>query len=116
MIMNELSKGSMAHGYKNDLWTLRRVRALILTLTNKKASPSEVWRLLRRMGWSTQKPQRRAWERDEEKMNRWKTEDWPRLCEKARHEQRTIVFVDESGFSQKAASQKTWAPEGKTPT
>jgi transposase len=115
LIVAEPAKGSVAHGYKNEIWTLRRVGALIRALTGKKASASEVWRLLRRMGWSPQKPQRRARERDEAKIDRWKQEDWPRLCRKAEEEDRTIVFVDECGFSQKSTAKKTWSPEGETP-
>ena len=115
MLREELKKGSLAHGYSNELWTLRRVGRLVRELTGKKTSPSEVWRLLRRMGWSPQKPERRARERDEDKIAKWKREDWPRLCEKAREEERTIIFVDECGFSQKSTAKKTWAPEAQTP-
>lgn len=115
LIIGELAKGSVAHGYQNEIWTLRRVGALIRTETGKKASPSEVWRLLRRMRWSPQKPQRRARERDEAKIDKWKQEDWPRLCQKAEQENRTMVFVDECGFSQKSTAKNTWSPEGQTP-
>lgn len=111
----QLVMGSIAHGYSNELWTLRRVARLILDRFALKASPSEVWRLLRRMKWSPQKPQRKARERDEEKINQWKTERWPELQAKADKEQRTIIFVDECGFSQKTTAKKTWAPSGQTP-
>ena len=114
-ILDELKKGSVAHGYQNELWTLRRVGQLVRDLTGKQASQSEIWRLLRRLRWSPQKPARRARERDEDKINQWKSEDWPRLREKAKQEERTIVFVDECGFSQKSTAKKTWAPEGETP-
>ena len=114
-IVGELAKGSVAHGYRNEIWTLRRVGALVREVTGKKASNSEVWRLLRRAGWSIQKPQRQARERDAEKIDKWKREDWPRLCAKATEERRTVVFVDECGFSQKSTAKKTWAPLGQTP-
>ena len=111
----ELVRGSLGHGYANELWTLRRVARLILERLGLKTSPSEVWRLLRRMGWSPQKPQRKARERDEAKINQWKTERWPELRAKADKEERTIIFVDECGFSQKTTAKKTWAPSGQTP-
>lgn len=111
----ELVQGSMAHGYPNEIWTLRRVGSLVRDLFKKKASVSEVWRLLRRMNWSPQKPERRARERDAQKIEQWKAETWPALCEKARKEERTIVFADECGFSQKSTAKKTWAPAGETP-
>lgn len=111
----ELVRGSLGHGYPNELWTLRRVARLIMERFGFKTSPSEVWRLLRRMGWSPQKPQRKARERDEAKINQWKTERWPELRAKADKEGRTIIFVDECGFSQKTTAKKTWAPSGQTP-
>ena len=115
VLRENLLRGAMAHGYASEPWTLRRVARLAREPTGRKASPSEVWRLLRRMNWSPQKPERRARERDEEKIRRWKQETWPELCAKAGREQRTIVFVDECGFSQKSTARKTWAPSGQTP-
>ena len=114
-LRHALLKGAIAHGYPNELWTLRRIIRLVREIFQRKASPSEAWRLLKRMNWSPQKPKRTARERDEEKIKHWKKEIWPSLCEKARSEERTIVFVDECGFSQKSATRQTWAPTGQTP-
>jgi transposase len=111
----QLRRGPKAHGYENELWNLPRVGRLVHELFGKKASPSEVWRLLRRLRWSPQKPVRRARERKEDQIKAWKEETWPQLKAKAQAEQRTIVFVDESGLSQKPAAKNTWAPEGETP-
>lgn len=111
----ELKRGAMAHGYTAELWTLPRVRRLVVEMFDRALSTSETWRLLRRIGWSTQKPVRRARERDEEKISHWKQVEWPRIQAKARKEKRTLVFVDESGLSQKPAVKNTWAPEGETP-
>ena len=115
VLETELRRGPVVHGYENDLWTLRRVGRLINEIFHRKVSQSEVWRLLRRMRWSPQKPQRKARERDEEKIAVWKEQRWPQLKAKAQKEQRTIVFVDESGLTQKPAAKSTWAPEGQTP-
>jgi putative transposase len=41
--------------------------------------PGHIWHLLRSMGWSCQKPERRARERDEEAIATWRREDWPRI-------------------------------------
>jgi transposase len=38
-----------------------------------------VWKVLRRLGWSCQKPERRARERDEAAIRRWRESDWPRI-------------------------------------
>jgi transposase len=115
LLRENLLRGAMAHGYANELWTLRRVARLLRELTGKKASPSEVWRLLRRMNWSPQKPERKARERDKDKIKLWKEKTWPELCAKATQEKRTVVFVDECGFSQKSTAKRTWAPTGQTP-
>src|SRR5215212_2172518 len=111
----ELRGGPIAHGYENELWTLPRIGRVIGEVFGKKVSTSEVWRLLRRMRWSPQKPKRKARERDEGKITKWKEEVWPQIKAKAQVEERTIVFVDESGLSQKPAAKSTWAPEGVTP-
>jgi len=115
VLAEALRRGPLAHGYENDLWTLRRVGRLIGEIFGKKVSQSEVWRLLRRMRWSPQKPKRKARERNEEKIAHWKDKKWPELKAKAQKEKRTLVFVDESGLTQKPAAKSTWAPEGETP-
>ena len=110
-----LALGPLAHGYPNDLWTLKRVAQLVEENFEQKLSQSETWRLLRRMGWSSQKPKPKARERDEQKIAEWKEKKWPQIKQKAAEEARTIVFVDESGLTQKPATKKTWAPEAQTP-
>lgn len=115
VLASELRRGPVAHGYDNDLWSLPRVGRLITETFQRKASPSEVWRLLRRMRWSPQKPRRQARERDEEKIAEWKEKQWPQIKARAQKEERTIVFVDESGLTQKPAAKSTWAPQGETP-
>jgi len=115
VLATELRRGPIAHGYDNALWSLPRVGRLITETFRCKVSPSEVWRLLRRMRWSPQKPKRQARERDEENIQAWKDQRWPQIKARAKKEQRTIVFVDESGLTQKPAAKSTWAPEGQTP-
>lgn len=115
VLARELRRGPAAHGYDNDLWNLPRVGRLITETFQRKTSPSEVWRWLRRMRWSPQKPKRLARERDGEKIAEWKDQRWPQLKARAQKERRTIVFVDESGLTQKPGAKSTWAPEGQTP-
>lgn len=110
-----LAQGAQAHGYPNALWTIPRIRRLIDEEMGIKASGSEVWRLLRRMGWSPQKPTKRARERNEPAITRWKREQWPRILKEAQEQERTIVFVDESGLSMKPSRKQTWAPLAQTP-
>ncbi|WP_443072588.1 winged helix-turn-helix domain-containing protein [Streptomyces sp. RPT161] len=43
-------------------------------------SRASVWRLLTsRLGWSLQRPERRAVERDESEIARWIAHEWPRI-------------------------------------
>jgi len=74
-----LLKGARKHGYSTDLWTLARVTEVIEEHFGVVYHPSQVWRILRAMGWSCQKPERRARERDEQAIRRWRQEDWPRI-------------------------------------
>jgi len=76
----ELEKGPLAHGYPTDLWTLKRVAAVIEATTGISYHPGHVWRVLReQLHWSRQRPARRALERDDEAIARWVAEDWPRV-------------------------------------
>jgi transposase len=71
--------------------------------------------LLQRIGWSSQKPARRARERRPAEIERWKREKWPAILKRAKAQGRVIVFVDESGLSMRPARKNTWAPTGQTP-
>jgi transposase len=74
-----LLKGPMAHGHRTDLWTCDRVARLIRREFRVRYHRNHVARLLRQLGWSYQKPERRALERDEEAIDRWKRKNWPRV-------------------------------------
>ena len=74
-----LARGPVAHGYANDLWTLGRVAALIRKTFGVTYDPSGVWHLLRRSGWSCQRPERRAREQDPAAVARFRRVTWPRL-------------------------------------
>ena len=74
-----LGKGPEAFGFDTDLWTLGRIAQVIERLTGVRYHPGHVWRLLRRLGWSPQRPARRAAERDEAEIARWRAEEWPRI-------------------------------------
>jgi transposase len=70
----------MANGFDTDLWTLERVAVVICQLTGVRYHPGHVWVILRhRLGWSLQRPERRASERDEEAIARWLQQEWPRI-------------------------------------
>lgn len=74
-----------------------------------------VARLLERLHWTPQVPIRRAIQRDEDAIERWRAEAWPEWRRRARRERRTLVFVDEAGFYLLPGVVKTYAPEAQTP-
>lgn len=75
----ELLRGAYAHGYAEDYWTLERIGHVIWELFGIRYVPSGVWHVMDRMGWSSQKPQRLAIQRDEEAIVSWKRRVWPRI-------------------------------------
>ena len=75
----ELLKGPRHHGYSTELWTLERIAALIRKLFEVSYHPSHVFKLLRAMEWTCQKPERRARERDEQAIGHWVKRRWPRI-------------------------------------
>lgn len=81
-VAQALLAGPRSEGYKTDLWTLPRVALLIKKLTGLKYHPGHVWRLLGKLGFSCQRPERRAIERDEEAIAAWKKKTWPSIKKK----------------------------------
>lgn len=74
-----LLEGPRTLGYRTELWTLPRVAELIQRITDVRYHPGHVWRVMRQLGWSLQKPTTRARERDEEAIERWVKTTWPAL-------------------------------------
>jgi len=81
-IRRALLDSPTAHGFGTELWTIKRVRLLIERMHGVRFSEVHVWRILGRLGFSSQKPERRALERNEEAIVRWKKREWPRLKKK----------------------------------
>ncbi len=84
-----LLEGPQAWGFSNELWTLKRIARAIEREFGVQYHPGHIWKVLRHAGWSCQVPERRALQRDEEAIVRWKRHRWPAIKKK---------------------SQKTWRP------
>jgi transposase len=79
-VEHALLKGATANGFVGELWTLDRIATVIERLSGVRHHPAHVWALLHhRLGWSVQRPTRRAAERDQAAIDRWVKEDWPRI-------------------------------------
>ena len=75
-----LLEGPKANGYPTEMWTLARVAEVIERVTGVRHGTTQIWSILReRLGWSKQRPARRAVERDEEAIATWAKEEWPRI-------------------------------------
>jgi transposase len=78
-LVKVLLQGPLAAGYRTDLWTLQRIAEVIEREFGVGYHPSHVWKVLNGLGWSCQKPERRALQRDEEAIRRWKRYRWPHI-------------------------------------
>jgi transposase len=77
-----LLRGPSHQGYGNDLWTSRRILQLVEKLFGISYHHNHIPKLLRSMGWSAQRPQRQAVEKDAEQIERWIRVEWKRIKKK----------------------------------
>lgn len=111
-----LKQGAKHHGWPNELWTAARVAVLIERHFKLAYHPEHVRKILKqRLGWTSQKPQRKASEQDEEEAARWAGDKFPAIVREAFKRQAHLVFLDESGFHLNPSVRRTFAPRGKTP-
>jgi transposase len=111
-----LLEGAKAHGWSTDLWTTARVVELIRRHFGVSFHHDHMGRFLReRLNWTPQKPRRKARERDDAEIERWKQVCFPRIAEAARQREAHLVFLDESGFMLTPTVRRTWAPRGSKP-
>jgi transposase len=79
-VVEALKKGPRENGFPTDLWTLARVADVIEAVTDVRYGTTQTWEILReRLGWSRQRPACRALERNDEAIERWVADDWPRI-------------------------------------
>jgi transposase len=77
-----LLAGAPAHGYETDLWTLKRIARVIRREFKVSYHPGHVWKVLGQLGWSCQRPERKARERNEDGIKRWLRYRWPKIKKK----------------------------------
>jgi transposase len=115
LIPEFLWHGPEAYGFRGQVWTCARIAKVIEEEWGVRYHKDHVGRLLQELHWTPQVPIRRAIQRDEEAVQRWRTETWPDLQRRARRERRVLVFEDESGFYLLPGVVRTYAPEAQTP-
>jgi transposase len=111
-----LSQGATAHGWVNDLWTLRRVREVVLEKLGEHVCTTTLRRALKeQLGWSLQKPVQQLRDHDDEEVERWRKDEFSRIKRQARRRHAHLVFIDESGFMLAPSCRRTYAPRGSGP-
>lgn len=78
-LLRLLVKGPLAHGYNTNVWTTARIAELIRSEFGVSYHRDHVGRLMHSLNWSHQKPEKRAIERDEQEIERWKRKKWPQV-------------------------------------
>lgn len=74
-----LHRGPEAYGFRGQVWTRGRIAVVIRLEFGVSYHPRHVGRLCQTIRWSPQKPARRARQRDEAAITRWREDTWPAL-------------------------------------
>ena len=79
LLQKRLLKGAKANGFSTDLWTCPRIAEVIERRYGVRYHVDHIPKLMASLGWSCQKPEKRAVERDEAQIAQWVAQDWPRI-------------------------------------
>jgi transposase len=111
-----LLQGPCVHGWPNELWTTKRIAEMIRRHFRVNCSPGQAWTTVTKyLGWTSQRPAQQLREPDDEEIEQWLANDYPRIMERARRRNAHLVFVDESGFMLAPTIRRTYSPRGSTP-
>ena len=97
------------------MWTRENIRDLIKRKYKIEMPLSTLGYYLERWGFSVQRPAKRAYKQDTEKVADWVEQEFPGIKERARAENAEIFFGDECGVQNTANYAKGYAPIGCTP-
>jgi len=78
-LLKILLAGPRQAGYPNDWWTCRRIAEVVAKRFHVEYHPHYIGQILHDLGWTCQKPEQKAREADDEALERWRKEDWPRI-------------------------------------
>lgn len=108
-------KSPLQFRFPYALWTLATIRELIRRKFAVALSEVSVGRLMRRLGFSPQRPLYRAWQQNPALVESWREEVYPEIAARAKRERALIFFADESAIRSDYHAGTTWSPVGKTP-
>ena len=104
------------HGYETDFWTCRRVLQVLRREYGVRVSRQTVWRRLRDIGLTYQKPERRYLQASEAERAHWRRYELAKIRRCVRKHRAILYFQDEANISLTTVLGKTWAPIGETPS
>lgn len=114
-IERALKRGPEALGFETGLWTLPRVAELIEQVCGVRYHPGHVWKILRRMNWSVQRPVGKALERDEEAIAKWRRKRWPQLKKTLPDEVKPSSLSTKAGSASDLTAAAPGRREGRRP-
>ena len=111
-----LSGDPRQYGFDFGLWTRQIVSDLIKERFNIELGLTAVGDLLHRVGLTPQKPMRRAYERDDAEIEKWKEKTYPEIKKSAKKQGAEIFWLDEASIRSDDPLMRTWGLKGQTPT
>lgn len=109
------TKNPLQLNFEFALWTLAMIRELIHREFAVRLSEVSVGRLMKRLGFTPQRPLYRAWQQDSAWVERWRETEYPKIAARAKREKALIFFADESGIRSDHHAGTHWSPKGQTP-
>lgn len=97
------------------LWTRQAVQTLIKQKWSVDLTLQAVGNYLRSWGFTPQKPIRRAYERNDERVRIWLQDEYPSIASRAQKKNAEIHWGDETGLRSDDVNGRSYAPKGRTP-
>jgi len=102
-------------GLNFSLWTRRAIQELIAKLWKISVCLVTVGRYMKKLGFTPQKPIKRAYEQNPKAVKKWLNKEYPKIAEQAEKEGAEIHWLDETKLSSYSNYLRGYAPKGKTP-
>jgi transposase len=114
-LLSIVLKPASSLGYETDFWTCGRLCHVFRKTFGIKSSKWTIWRWLRDVGLTYQKPQRQYFEASEKDRKEWLKKELPKIRRTVKKHNAILYFEDEANISLTALLGKTWSLRGKTP-
>lgn len=102
-------------GMDYTLWTSKAVHEYIESTYSVEYNRRSIRKIMTKLGFTSQKPIKLAYQRDPKKIEIWLTETYPAIKVKAMSEGARIYWGDEMGIQSTDNRGKTYGIKGKTP-